>query len=315
MGMFATEPAGRFNYAEASYLFEQHPISYELSPTLLADHDAPLPPTNTDLVAFGRSDFDGAPAEGWTGLRLRAASPNSSAPAPSAPSPSAPLPDLPGVTDEFNRLKDLFARSRLLLDDRATETAFYADSNRAQIVHLASHALVHPQNPMQNAFALTPDDANDGLLYLHELMSHHLPIPLVVLSACGTAQGAFYDGEGMRGMQYAFRATGARSTLSTLWALDDEAAITLTTAFYRHLRDGQPKDIALQQARLEYLRNHDGDLSPFFWAAPVLFGSPQPLDLAKPTSLPVLPAAAGLALLLLGVGFAYARYRRTRFYG
>lgn len=312
MGMLVTEPVGRFAYDEASYLVERHPISHELSPMLLPDHSAPPSPTPTDLVAFGRSEFDGPPAEGWTGLRLRTATARPSAPAAPTPSAPAPLPDLPGVRAEFDRLEDLFARGRFLLDDRATETTFYADSNRAQIVHLASHALVQSQDPLQNAFALTPDAENDGLLYLHELMTHHRSIPLVVLSACGTAQGAFYDGEGMRGMQYAFRATGAQSTLSTLWSLDDEAAITLTASFYRHLREDTPKDVALQRAQLNYLRTHDSDLSPFYWAGPVLYGSPQPLALATPASLPVLPAAAGLALLLLGGSFAYARYRRTR---
>lgn len=302
MSMFVTEPAGRFAYAGASYLAEHHPISYELSPTLLLDHDAPLPPTNTDLVAFGRSDFGGAAPEGWSGLRLRAAVPN----------PSAPLTDLPGVAAEFDRLDDLFAHRRLLLDDQATEAAFYADSNRAQIVHLASHALVQPNSPLRSAFVLAPDSANDGILYLHELMSRAHPIPLVVLSACGTAQGAFYDGEGLQGLQYAFRATGTKSTLSTLWPIDDDAAVSITTAFYHYLQEDLPKDVALQHAQRDYLTAGDHPASPFYWAAPVLYGSPRPLDLAKPSSIPVLPVAAGgVVLLLLGLGFAYARSRRT----
>ena len=233
----------------------------------------------------------------------------------SAPSArNATLPDLPGVTAEFSRLSDLFGHSHIHLNERATETAFYAGAGQAQIVHLASHALVQSQDPLQNAFALAPDGANDGLLYLHEIMSRHHEIPLVVLSGCGTAQGTFYNGEGLRGLQYAFRATGAQSTLSTLWMLDDEAAITLTASFYRHLREGLPKDVALQQAQLEYVRTHDEKLSPFYWASSVLYGSPAPLALSAPPPFPVLPAA-GAALLLLAAGLAYARYRRTRPHG
>ena len=306
MGMFVTEPVGRFAYEEAPYLMQQHPISYELSPTLLAAHRAPPPSTRADLVAFGRSNFEGNTPEQWTGLR----------PQPAAFTSSKSLPDLPGVETEFDRLQGLFPRGRFLLNERATETAFYDDSNHAQIVHLASHALVQPTDPLQSAFVLTSDTTNDGLLYLHELMGRPLSLPLVVLSACGTAQGTLYDGEGLQGLQYAFRATGAQSTLSTLWPLDDQAATMLTTSFYRHLQDGLPKDVALQRAQREYLQTHDQGLSPFYWAATVFYGSPQPLDLAKPSPFPVLPAAAGVVLLLLGAGFAYARYRRrTRPHG
>jgi hypothetical protein len=118
-------------------------------------------------------------------------------------------------------------------------------------------------------------------------------------------------GEGPKGLQYAFRSTGALSTLSTLWDVEDRAAVALTSSFYDHLLAGRPKDVALQQAQLEILERYPRQASPFFWAGAVLYGTPKPLSLTPAPAIPLLPVAAGGALLLLvALGFGYARYRR-----
>ena len=48
----------------------------------------------------------------------------------------------------------------------------------------------------------------------------------------------------------AFRAIGAQSTLSNLWPADDESAVERTRMFYRFLKEGHPKDVALRKAQL-----------------------------------------------------------------
>jgi CHAT domain-containing protein len=195
------------------------------------------------------------------------------------------------------------------LDDNATESAFTSACRRAGVLHLASHAFVHPSSPLQNAFLLRPDSGSDGVLFLHELRVQDRPIPLAVLSGCSTARGTLRGGEGMAGLQYAFRAMGAQSTVANLWAAADRPSVALMTSFYEDLQAGLPKDRALRQAKLTYLETHPQKASPFFWAPSVLYGSPKPVPLEGRSLLPLWAwSVAALAVFVLAV-FLWGRTR------
>jgi CHAT domain-containing protein len=299
--MLVTEPPDMALYGNAPYLIRERPLSMELSASLMGDTAWTARPFPLDIAALGRTRFETVPALP-PALRSRLDS-------------TGALPTLPGVERELNAVRERFARHQVAIDEQATEGRLRALQPQARILHLASHALIHPADPLANLFVLSPDPPNegahDGLLFLHELGARHTPVPLVVLSACGTAQGLLRTGEGLEGMQYAFRSTGARSTLSTLWEADDDIAVLLTSAFYDHLLKGLPKDVALQQAQLDVLNQRPDRASPFFWAGAVLYGTPRSLTLEPASPIPLLPVAAGgFVLLLVALGFGYSRYRR-----
>lgn len=116
----------------------------------------------------------------------------------------------------------------------------------------------------------------DGILTAEEVQYLNLDsTELVVLSACETGLGEIVNGEGVYGLQRAFRAAGARSVLMSLWKVDDLATETLMKNFYKHwLDEGMTKHDALWQAKLD-LRNdkvHPEWAKPFFWGAFVLVG-------------------------------------------
>lgn len=299
-------PQSRYDYASARFLVEDYPLSRQLSLSSLTDGSEtqrrPL-----DIAALGRSEF----GEVMLGsLLAEAVRPRSIQ--GTRGRVGYHLPPLPGVERELRSVADLFRNGRMLLNDEATPKALNDLMGEATILHLSSHALASPQLPLQNAFVLSPsntaDSTDSGLLYLHQLQGQFASIPLVNLSGCETAQGAFHEGEGMRSLQYAFRAVGARATLSNLWPIDDDAAVTLNESFYDHVRRGMPKDAALQQAQLQYRRMHP-DQSPFFWAGTMLHGSPAPLAVSGP---PRWWRYAG-ALVLFGMITlgAYGWRRRT----
>lgn len=299
--MLVTEPPGLSLYANAPYLLRERALSMELSAALISDTTSSTSPFPLDIAALGRTRFERVP-DLPPALRSRLDS-------------TGALPALPGVEREIEAVGERFARRRVALDDRATESQLRTLLPQTKILHLASHALIHPSEPLANLFVLSPDPSddaeNDGLLFVHELSARHAPVPLVVLSACGTAQGLMRTGEGPKGLQYAFRSAGARSTLSTLWDAEDNASVLLTSAFYDHLLEGLPKDVALQQAQLDVIDQRPDQASPFFWASVVLYGTPHPLALEPAPPIPLLPIAAGGALLLLvALGFGYTRYRR-----
>ena len=98
-------------------------------------------------------------------------------------------------------------------------------------------------------------------------------IDLLVLSACETATGDKRAALGLAGL--ALRA-GARSTLATLWQVNDASTATLMREFYAILNTnpGMTKADALREAQLSLWENTSQDWEvPFFWAPYVLVGN------------------------------------------
>ncbi len=120
-------------------------------------------------------------------------------------------------------------------------------------------------------------------------------VELAVLSACETGLGQVAGGEGVLGLQRAFQLAGARTTVTSLWRVDDHATQVLMSRFYHNLWEKKLGKVeALREAQLWMLRQPDevkaeiGKLrggedeladttdqsyaSPKYWAAWVLSG-------------------------------------------
>ncbi|HYO08369.1 MAG TPA: CHAT domain-containing protein, partial [Tepidisphaeraceae bacterium] len=125
---------------------------------------------------------------------------------------------------------------------------------------------------------------DDGYLNAAEIAA--LPLggaQLVVLSACESGLGAAAGGEGLLGVQRAFQLAGARTTIATLWKVNDETTRRIMEEFYRnYLVEKQTPLEALRRAQLWALENPEliprgadppsssgptTRLSPKLWAA------------------------------------------------
>jgi CHAT domain-containing protein len=112
------------------------------------------------------------------------------------------------------------------------------------------------------------------MLSVSDVANLRLSADVVVLSACNTASGRRFAGEGSLSLARAFLYAGADRVLATRFQIDDEAAAALSTAFYQSMwRDGLMPSAALRQAQLA-LRRDPRWRSPFYWASFVLQGEP-----------------------------------------
>ena len=109
----------------------------------------------------------------------------------------------------------------------------------------------------------------DGILTALEVANLNLSATdLVVLSACNTGRGDVTDGEGVFGLQRAFKMAGAQHILVSLWKIPDTQTAELMNYFYTFLAAKKPPTEALVLAQKEMQKEYP---SPFDWAGFVLF--------------------------------------------
>ena len=126
------------------------------------------------------------------------------------------------------------------------------------------------------------DPNDDGYLTAAEAVMLNLKgTELVVLSACSTGQGDIRTGEGVYGLQRSLTVAGARSTLLSLWKVDDAATADFMTRFYTRLKAGEARSDALAATQKEFRDGTAGNgqwTSPFYWAAWQLVGDWRPIQ-------------------------------------
>ena len=119
-----------------------------------------------------------------------------------------------------------------------------------------------------------------GLVTAEELSGLDLTgCELAVLSACDTNVGERRAGQGVASLQKALHMAGARSVITSLWKVPDEATSELMLDFYRRLWvEKKPKHQALWEAKLRLRNARDERGEPLYttrdWAAWVLTGDP-----------------------------------------
>jgi CHAT domain-containing protein len=146
-----------------------------------------------------------------------------------------------------------------------------------------------PSNPLERSGLVLAGanissfgDSNDGYLSASEVASLNLSgTELVVLSACSTALGELFVGDGVYGLQRSLAVAGARSTLLSLWKVDDSATAEFMINFYKRLKVGEARDKALLNTQKDFRTGLIGNgkwKDPYYWAAWQLIGDWRPIN-------------------------------------
>lgn len=214
------------------------------------------------------------------------------------------IPQLPGAFNEVKNLTKLVASRSSRISEYVLADATEEQVKRLQnprVFHIATHGFFEPDlvinlsdnelsskqvinNPLlrsglllrnggdlvasENVYAYNREE---GVLTAYEAMDLALDnTELVVLSACETARGDTKIGEGIYGLQRAFRVAGAKTLVMSLFKVDDIATQRLMELFYsRWLQTGNKREsftYAKKELRKEYP-------SPKFWGAFIMVGA------------------------------------------
>lgn len=190
----------------------------------------------------------------------------------------AQLPKSGELLPNLCRLKtkdcDTYSGKNATIAVLMTEAPYY------RFVHLFTHAKADDKVGRKSFILLrkpsgTEPNMPPDTLFAAEIFGLNFQAELISLNACETSQGELKKGEGIICLAWAFTSVGARSLVTTLWRAEaDEAAPFIFNEFYGHLRRGTPRDLALCQAKVDYLSKQTGIYRhhPFFWAPFILTG-------------------------------------------
>jgi len=212
---------------------------------------------------------------------------------------------LPGTATEGAAIAQLTG-GRLLAGEQARAAAIQQQQS-PRLLHLATHAYFQPdlpeaernngqqrsnstregpaalsgENPLlRSGIALAganqpdADPADDGYLTALEVARLNWKgTELVVISACESGKGYIQAGEGVYGLKRAIAVAGARSSLLSLWKVDDRATAAFMQNFYRKLQAGMGRADALAATQKEFRQSSNPSWRhPFVWAAFQLSG-------------------------------------------
>jgi CHAT domain-containing protein len=137
-------------------------------------------------------------------------------------------------------------------------------------VYLADHPLFYSGLILANAeqawcagqFSKTRED---GVLMAYEITGMDLSeTQLVILSACETGLGVIQGGEGVYGLQRAFKLAGVDYVMVNLWLVpDSKETIEFMETFYKLWLSGQNIRQAFQQTQKQMREKYP---DPFYWA-------------------------------------------------
>lgn len=203
---------------------------------------------------------------------------------------------LPGTEAEVHRIAQLFGASGAVFTEAQASERITKSVSNPTVLHIATHGYfledvvtdqksgtAYVSNPLLNAGLILAgaenflksgepinDEGDDGILTAFEAMNLNLDhTDLVVLSACETGLGDVKNGEGVYGLQRAFKLAGARSIVMSLWNVDDEATQLLMTSFYEEMLHTGNQQEAFRTAQQAVKEKYP---APFYWAAFIMVG-------------------------------------------
>ncbi len=270
------------------YLIRDHSISYNYSASLLAEMKTPKWTKGGSGYLGFAPDFSEDQIDG--------------------------LADLLFNLDEIQEAKKQWG-GRIFAGDQATKSNFIAEQLKYGVIHLATHGKVNNESEDFSFLAFAKnqsDNPDDYFLYLREVYNLPVRAQMVILSACETATGKLWEGEGIASIARGFSYAGAESLIATRWNINDKTTSQLMGIFLQNIRKGMLKDDALQEAMIRYInsQNHP-NAHPFYWASFMAIGNMIPVN-PSPATIPWMLIISGFFIILFPILYYWRKNKSTK---
>ncbi|GJD21369.1 TPR repeat-containing protein [Rivularia sp. IAM M-261] len=158
------------------------------------------------------------------------------------------------ITNLYN-----IALEKRLIGSQATCNNYQQLAKQVQVLHSCHHAQSRLDNPLESQLKLA-----DGSITLGQLMSPGWRLPNlsdVFLSCCETNLGVPSLTDDIFTLSTGFLCAGARSVVSSLWAVDDLATALFSIFYYEQRQKGENRPQALRQAQIKLREIKQEDLT------------------------------------------------------
>lgn len=288
-----------YNYSDKNFLVADYSISYSPSASVYIEEVQNRLAVNNKVLIVGDPAIDNQSDEFTERRGLLEEEINSPR--------SITLFPLKYSAEEVNMIGSILKTDHVFLNKDATETNFKENAELSKIIHLSTHSLLYKRQPLI-FFSNFYDPENDGFLEASEIVQLKLNSDLVVLSSCSSGLGKIDESEGIIGMTKAFFDAGAKSTIVSLWEVNDKYTSKLMTYFYQKLSTVYNKSEALRLAKIEFIKKNSPN--PYFWAGFILSGNTSKIELESPSSTSPF-VFAGLIILFITISvFLFLRKKK-----
>jgi len=172
---------------------------------------------------------------------------------------------LSGAIQEVDYISGLFQNHSVVYRD--WKKVLNSSSGKFNIIHIACHADIEPQNYNLNRLRFGNENQDTMTIYNYELRNLELDTKLVLLNACETSKGEQFQGEGVYSFTQSLYLSGANAILSSLWKISDQTSTDLSLKFYKYLQKGNDISKSLTMAKKDYITNaHPEAAHPYYWA-------------------------------------------------
>lgn len=160
--------------------------------------------------------------------------------------------DLPYASWEGEQLATLYNipnNQRLKGSQEASVSNYRQLIQKVQVIHSSHHACSRLDNPLESVLIL-----GDGCITLSQLLTPSWRTPQledVFLSCCETGLGVAEITDDILTLSTGFLCVGAKSVISTLWAVDDLATALFSLFYYQSRHQGNKRLQSIRQAQFE----------------------------------------------------------------